>query len=578
MKKINKVLNSLIASVTVLPSLGMVAGISLTSCGGGLYKQLESSMIQEFKDICKIPHPSDQFLYMVPYESNVMALSNYLQRRFHEITGQHVWQDKYGNIWFDVPANDENLDGAPIIGLQAHMDMVFSFDSTKFKEAPDPLTTPIDIVEDVIDGKRVLHSRDYKTSIGADNGMGVAQIMAILKNNKVKHGKLRVIITNCEENAMQGAKMLVGGHTDESGKVYEATNPDVLKGVNYVLNIDGETQGEVVIACSGGVGSHYTKTGKLQSYEQVKTALPYQYKLQLTGLKGGHSGGAVVNKVGNALKLMNELLVSFGVGNVALARVTTPGTLVYNLIPNSCSVVLATNLTEAEITTKWEAVKKAHENHENPWQRFSDLNLATLKIFDNSFEKVIPVNDSAEIINMQNDLMYGVEKWTAPEGTDKFKTSANIGPVTNTITSDSYTYKVSSYSRSDDTTRVDEFYDSNKATAAKYKFSYLCDAKFPPWLKDTNDALRKMTKDAWLNAGVKESEIQMNEIHGGVECAWWAKAMSKEENEAATISYGPRIDDCHQVTETAYLDTIQACLKTTMYILEHAGDLVGPNK
>ena len=128
--------------------------------------------------------------------------------------------------------------------------------------------------------------------------------------------------------------------------------------------------------------------------------------------------------------------------------------------------------------------------------------------------------------------------------------------------------KLSSYSRSDDNTKIEGFYASNKTAADTNQFEYVCDAKFPPWLPDANIELLNLTKEAWTKAGF-ESEPTVSKVHCGLEPAWWSYGMNEiwHTNNNACVSYGPTILHAHMPTEVAYLDTIQCCWDATLYIL-----------
>lgn len=563
----------------LMPTIGIAATITapittLVSCSKTVAEQLKESLIYEFKQMCKIPHSSDKILYNVPYKSNVMEMSNYLVKRVGQLIDTKVWQDKWGNIWFDVPYNDETKKDLPTVGLQAHMDMVFSYDPKKYLDGnyPDPKTTAIDFVEETVDGKRVIHSRDYKTSIGADNGVGVAQILALIGNKNVKHGNLRVIITNCEENAMQGAKLLIDGvKTDEEEpQLIEAgTNPHVLDGVKYMINIDGETEGEYVTACSGGVGSHYSKTWPINNEDPLLN----RYKLTIDGFEGGHSGDAPHEHKGNALIIANEILAKISeycADQIQFASISTPGTTVYNKLPKTCEVEFACSqelINSGKFDSFKSEVISAHDKESLGWKYYNDMNKDKWTLKATTLTRVLDAENSKKIITLQTNLGYGVEEWNEEA---VLKTSRNIGPCTLSIdASGQINFKLSTYSRSDDMTKVRNYKTKNVAEAAKAGVDYMCDAEFPSWKGDSKRDLVELTKKAMEEAGIKTTKEA--KIHGGVESSWWATAMKDISGIADSqgISYGPRIDNCHESTETLYLDTLEACIKTTLYILQN---------
>jgi len=578
MKK-SKTLLSAVASTLVVAA----PVFSLASCSQSktLLQQLEETMIYEFKELCKIPHASDKLLYEVPYKSQVMNLSNYLQKKIEKIINDKVWQDKWGNLWFDVKYNDEKLKDAPIVGIQAHMDMVFAFDSNKYEPGhyPDPKTTPIDVVEDMEDGQRILHSRDWKTSIGADNGVGVAQILTIISNPNVKHGNLRCIITNCEENAMQGAKLMIEGHTTDEAtpRVFEASNPHVLDDVKYMLCLDAEHEGLLFTACSGGVGAHYDK-----EYSVENAPANYKYKLTVDGFLGGHSGAVPALHFGNALSIANEIIAKIkllgGGNNIQLASISTPGTLAYNSVVQKCVIEFCS--TQEITANTFDSIKETVYGEHDPsylseipeWQQFVDMDTDLWTLEKASFTKVLSVENTNKILALHDGIGYGVETWTPLWEEGYNKTSRNIGPSTLTIENNKAKFNLSSYGRSDKEEKIygpTGYKETWKKLASDNGVNFLCDAQFHPWIPDPNkrDLLDQVVA-AWKNTGIETLEYR---VHAGLEPSWWMIAMKEKSGEAnaQAVTYGPSITDCHKPTEKIYLDSLEHCLQTTMYILEN---------
>lgn len=229
-----------------------------------------------------------------------------------------VTVDKTGNVIMSKPATPgmENRKG---VILQAHMDMVPQKNADK---KHDFLKDPI---EAYIDGEWVTANG---TTLGADNGMGVAAAMSVLESKTVKHGPLEVLITTDEETGMTGAFGLKKG---------------VLKG-DILLNLDSETEGELYVGCAGGLDA--TISVKLEK-ESVKASFA-AYKLNLTGLKGGHSGMDIILGRGNANKLMNRLLVALRKVDARLASLD--GGSLRNAIPReSFAVIVLPKTKEAEL-------------------------------------------------------------------------------------------------------------------------------------------------------------------------------------------------------------------------------------
>ena len=188
-------------------------------------------------------------------------------------------QDSVGNIIIRKPASAGMEDRKGII-LQAHLDMVPQKNSaTQHNFETDPITA-------VIDGEWVKASG---TTLGSDNGIGVAAIMTVLASKDMSHGPIEALFTCDEETGMTGANGL---------------KPGILKG-DILLNLDSEDEGELYIGCAGGVD--VTAEFKYRAVEVPQSFAAYH--ISLTGLKGGHSGLDINYGRGNANKILNQLLV-----------------------------------------------------------------------------------------------------------------------------------------------------------------------------------------------------------------------------------------------------------------------------
>lgn len=221
-----------------------------------------------FEKLNEIPRGSKK-------EERVIAF----MKSFGEGLGLETIVDETGNVYISKPASPgmENRKG---IVLQSHLDMVhqknsdsdFDFDNTG--------------IQSYIDGDWVTAKG---TTLGADNGMGVASIMTVLADNSIEHGPIEAFLTIDEETGMTGAIGLKAG----------LLNGDIL------LNLDSEDEGELYIGCAGGID-----TTVLDSYTEAEDHGDHKaLKIAVKGLKGGHSGMDIVLDRGNANKLLNRLLL-----------------------------------------------------------------------------------------------------------------------------------------------------------------------------------------------------------------------------------------------------------------------------
>ncbi len=225
------------------------------------------SVFYYFSEICKVPRPSKKEEKIISY------LENFAAEQKLEIK-----KDEVGNILIKKPATPgkENL---KTVVLQSHVDMVCEKNNDV---EHDFLTDPI---ETIIDGEWL---KAKGTTLGADNGIGVATELAILAANDIEHGPIECLFTIDEETGLTGAFALKEGFM--SG--------DIL------LNLDSEDEGELFIGCAGGIDS----VGEFH-YREVPVPTGYFFfRVDVKGLKGGHSGGDIHLGRGNANKILNRFL------------------------------------------------------------------------------------------------------------------------------------------------------------------------------------------------------------------------------------------------------------------------------
>jgi dipeptidase D len=236
---------------------------------------------------------------------------------FGKSLGLETLQDETGNVIIRKPATPgmENRKG---VILQGHLDMVPQKNSDK---AHDFTTDPI---ETVIDGEWV---RANGTTLGADNGIGVASAMAVLASKELAHGPIEALFTATEETGMDGANGLKSG---------------ILKG-DILINMDSEDEGELYVGCAGGEDAN----AKFSFTEVAVPAESISFKLNVTGLKGGHSGMDIILGRGNANKIFFRLLKeAYKVCGARLASIN--GGSLRNAIPREAFGVITVPYATAD--------------------------------------------------------------------------------------------------------------------------------------------------------------------------------------------------------------------------------------
>ncbi|PWU32407.1 cytosol nonspecific dipeptidase [Enterobacter hormaechei] len=267
-----------------------------------------------FAKICSIPHPS--------YHEEQLAehIMGWAKEK-----GLHAERDQVGNILIRKPATAGMENRKPVV-LQAHLDMV----PQKNNDTVHDFTK--DPIQPYIDGEWV---KARGTTLGADNGIGMASALAVLADDSVEHGPLEVLLTMTEEAGMDGA----------FGLQANWLQADIL------INTDSEEEGEIYMGCAGGID--FISTLPL-SREAIPAGFE-TFKLTLKGLKGGHSGGDIHLGLGNA----NKLLARFLAGHAAeldLRLVDFNGGTLRNAIPREAFATLAVPASKADELKKLSSV------------------------------------------------------------------------------------------------------------------------------------------------------------------------------------------------------------------------------
>ena len=220
-----------------------------------------------FEEICQVPRPSKKEGKIIAYLLDWAKKHNLEAKR-----------DDAGNVLIKKPAT-KGKENAPTVILQAHMDMVCEKNSDTVHDFDkDPL-------QPYVDGEWV---RAKGTTLGADDGIGMAAQMAVLTSTDIAHGPIECLFTVDEETGLTGAFAL---------------QPGFLSG-NILLNLDSEDEGEMFIGCAGGIDTVIN-----MGYKTEKTpAESFAVKVQVKGLQGGHSGDDINKGRGNAIKILNRFL------------------------------------------------------------------------------------------------------------------------------------------------------------------------------------------------------------------------------------------------------------------------------
>lgn len=419
-------------------------------------------------------------------------------------------EDEVGNVIIRKPATKGMEDKKPIV-MQSHLDMVHQ------KNNDTDFDFDTQGIEMFVDGDWV---RAKGTTLGADNGLGVATIMAILASNEIAHPALEALFTIDEETGMTGAMGLKGG---------------ILKG-EILLNLDTEEDDEIGVGCAGGVD--VTAKGKYSVVSPYPNSVGY--KIILKGLQGGHSGMDIHKGLGNANKLMNRILYATK-DYIQISEIK--GGSLRNAIPRE-SVVLVSVASEkaTEFNTAFEKIKEAilKEYHHLEPTLFISKEETSLPATVMSFQ------DSEKLIRAVYGAHNGVFRMSpAIEGL--VETSNNVAK----IVVEHGEIKVECLTRSSVESSKEDLAQTLQAVfnLAGYKVTF--SGAYPGWAPNMESPILKVMDALYEKLNGEKAHVAA--CHAGLECG----ILGQNYPGMDMISFGPTIKGAHSPDERASISSTQ---------------------
>ncbi len=468
----------------------------------------------KFADLNAVPRPSKK-------EERVIAF----MMEFGQKLGLPTVKDHVGNVIIKKPATP-GMENRKTIVMQSHLDMVhqknndtnFDFDTQG--------------IEMYVDGDWV---RAKGTTLGADNGLGVATIMAILESTDIPHPAIEALFTIDEETGMTGAMGLQGGMLD--GEI--------------LLNLDTEEDDEIDIGCAGGVDVTATR-----SYNEEETPEgSVGYTITVKGLKGGHSGMDIHKGLGNANKIMNRLLFD-GFENFGLQIAEISGGSLRNAIPREsvAKVIIAAIYDEAFAFDMQEIINeiKAEFKTMEP-----NLTIEIVKS-ESTPAKVMDLGVQEGLLRAIYAAHNGVYRMSA-DMADLVETSNNIARV---IVKDG---EISIQNLTRSSVESSKFDLANALRSAYELFG--CEVEFagsyPGWTPNVkSEILDVLTSIYEKQNGSKPNVVA---CHAGLECG----ILGTNYPNMDMISFGPTIHGAHSPDERASISSAQKYWKFVLEILQN---------
>ncbi|MCD6597862.1 MAG: aminoacyl-histidine dipeptidase [Bacteroidales bacterium] len=468
---------------------------------------------KHFNNICKVPRPSGKEEKIIEFLIN-FSKENKLAYSLDEV----------GNLLIKKPASPGKENVQTVI-LQSHVDMVCEKNmGTKHNFESDPILP-------VVDGNWIKASG---TTLGADDGIGVASQMAILEASDLEHGPIECLFTIDEESGMTGAKGL---------------NKDFLKG-KILLNLDSEDEGELYIGCAGGLDTVIT-------FQYLKEKTPENnqaFKVSIEGLKGGHSGDEINKGIGNSIKILNRYLSLIDLKFQIRLHSFNGGNL-RNAIPREAQAIFMLD-------------RKFEDSLIQFTNQYSKTVTDELSVKDPNFslkiektklpEFVLPVETQLKLISSLYACPHGAFTMSS-EIPGLVETSTNLASIK--FIPGNQIKVVTSQRSSRDSSKEDiaqMVASVFKLAGARVKHS----GDYPGWVPNQNSEILSITSAAYKD--LFHVEPQVKAIHAGLECGLFLEKYPDWD----MISIGPTIRGAHSPDEKLDIESTYKFWKLLVEVLE----------
>ena len=448
---------------------------------------------EEFYNITQIPRPS----------KNEGKIVEYIKSKAESL-GLTYDMDSAGNIVVYKPSNNGS---DAVVSLQSHVDMVCEKDLSMNH---NPLTDPIDAYVDC----ELVKARG--TSLGADDGIGVATQLVIMESKDILHPNLELLFTVDEETGLNGAKDL-----------------DIKLKAKYLINLDSEDDGVITVGCASAMRYTAKLDGVFETTKDTEKKFTKLLELKASGFQGGHSG-VQINETGrgNPINILAYLIGSsdsIGTSQNMILENINGGTK-FNAIPRECSALISTNLSPESFEKNIDLIKKHYIG-------------ADVTIEEVNPEKFISTQKPEQLINALQQVHSGVYFL----GTSKYclvETSNNIGAIT--TTSDGVMIQGMLRSSNEFREKMAINMIKNVFTGNGFEFTY---EGYSGWEPKDNYHLLDLAR----NEGIKiYGDVKVEAVHAGLECG----PLNGKNPGMEIISIGPKIITPHSPSENIEISSV----------------------
>ncbi|HOC41130.1 MAG TPA: aminoacyl-histidine dipeptidase [Bacteroidales bacterium] len=468
---------------------------------------------QYFYEITQIPRPSKNEDKIIAYLENFAKSKNLEYKK-----------DRVNNIVIRKPAS-KGGENKPMVALQCHVDMVCEKNNDVDK---DFLKDPI---EAYIDGEWV---KAKGTTLGADDGIGVAMQLAILDSDIDGIGPIECLFTVDEETGLTGANGLEN---------------DMIKS-KYLINLDSEDEGQIFIGCAGGKNTLGFLPIKYQSVQEKNSV-----EVFVSGLQGGHSGDDIEKKRGNAIKLLTRIVYDLLNSNETIQLVNIEGGNLHNAIPREATAVLCYDNED-----DYNKIKNIVADYQNIFKtelKISDPGVKVTITKKDITNKWIDREMAFRLIRLLYVLPHGVFAWSQ-DIPDFVETSTNLA----SIKKQDEQYIITTSQRSSLESAKENICNKVKSAFELAQANVEVNDGYPGWTPNPESYLLKLVAEETEKVLNKKPVIRA--IHAGLECGLFSEKFPGLE----MVSIGPEMKGVHSPDERLLIPSVKRTFDILINVLK----------
>ncbi|HOY90199.1 MAG TPA: aminoacyl-histidine dipeptidase [Bacteroidales bacterium] len=478
------------------------------------FKNIEPHKVwQYFYEITQIPRPSKNEDKIITYLENFAKSKNLEYKK-----------DRVNNIVIRKPAS-KGGENKPMVALQCHVDMVCEKNNDVDK---DFLKDPI---EAYIDGEWV---KAKGTTLGADDGIGVAMQLAILDSDIDGIGPIECLFTVDEETGLTGANGLEN---------------DMIKS-KYLINLDSEDEGQIFIGCAGGKNTLGFLPIKYQSGQEKNSV-----EVFVSGLQGGHSGDDIEKKRGNAIKLLTRIVYDLLNSNETIQLVNIEGGNLHNAIPREATAVLCYDNED-----DYNKIKNIIADYQNIFKtelKISDPGVKVTITKKDITNKWIDREMAFRLIRLLYVLPHGVFAWSQ-DIPDFVETSTNLA----SIKKQDEQYIITTSQRSSLESAKENICNKVKSAFELAQANVEVNDGYPGWTPNPESYLLKLVAEETEKVLNKKPVIRA--IHAGLECGLFSEKFPGLE----MVSIGPEMKGVHSPDERLLIPSVKRTFDILINVLK----------